>query len=75
MVVNVVLVVHTLSVVLRITLSLFAVEPVLALCFRKAVNLNLLGTQRCVTTSVNTYLGAGNACEHLLSELVRNRLA
>jgi hypothetical protein len=39
MVINVVLVVHALSMFFRLTLGLLTVEPVLALCFSKTVNL------------------------------------
>lgn len=35
---DVVLVIHALSMVLSLTLSLLAVEPVLALCFRETVD-------------------------------------
>jgi hypothetical protein len=39
-VLNVLLVVHALGVFLCLTLRLFAVEPVLALCFRETVDLS-----------------------------------
>lgn len=75
-VVNVVLIVHLFGLLLRLVLRLLAVEPVLALCLGKLVDLVLvLAHARTTVLVVTAYLSTGESGEHLLGECVRYWLA